>query len=170
MEVLKIEIKQGSILELDCDALVNPANSYGLMGGGLALAIKRSGGKIIEEEAAAKAPIEVGSAVATSAGLLKFKAIIHAPTMKQPAELATKLNVVLATRAALRLADSLNLSSLALPGMGTGVGKLAVEEAAEAMLSEILSFKATCLKFVTLCDLNGNLITAWENCLRKLAC
>jgi O-acetyl-ADP-ribose deacetylase (regulator of RNase III) len=92
MGVLKIEIKQGSILELDCDALVNPANSYGLMGGGLALAIKRSGGKIIEEEAAAKAPIEVGSAVATSAGLLKFKAIIHAPTMKQPAELASKLN------------------------------------------------------------------------------
>jgi len=170
MGVLKIEIKQGSILELDCDALVNPANSYGLMGGGLALAIKRSGGKIIEEEAAAKAPIEVGSAVATSAGLLKFKAIIHAPTMKQPAELASKLNVALATRAALRLADSLNFSSLALPGMGTGVGKLAVEEAAEAMLSEILSFKATCLKFVTLCDLNANLITAWENCLRKLAC
>ena len=170
MEVLKIEIKQGSILELDCDALMNPANSYGLMGGGLALAIKRSGGKIIEEEAVAKAPIEVGSAVATTAGLLKFKAIIHAPTIKQPAELATKLNVALATRAALRLADSLNFSSLALPGMGTGVGKLAVEEAAEAMLSEILSFKATCLKFVTLCDLNGNLITAWENCLRKLAC
>jgi len=170
MEVLKIEIKQGSILELDCDALVNPANSYGLMGGGLALAIKRSGGKIIEEEAAAKAPIEVGSAVATSAGLLKFKAIIHAPTMKQPAELATKLNVVLATRAALRLADSLNFSSLALPGMGTGVGKLAVEEPAEAMLKEILSFEAACLKFVTLCDLNANLITAWENCLRKLAC
>jgi O-acetyl-ADP-ribose deacetylase (regulator of RNase III) len=56
--------------------------------------------------------------------------------------------------------------------MGTGVGKLAVEEAAEAMLSEILSFKATCLnlKFVTLCDSNANLITAWENCLRKLAC
>jgi O-acetyl-ADP-ribose deacetylase (regulator of RNase III) len=170
MGVLKIEIKQGSILELDCDALVNPANSYGLMGGGLALAIKRSGGKIIEEEAAAKAPIEVGSAVATSAGLLKFKAIIHVPTMKQPSELASKLNVALATRAALRLADSLNFSSLALPGMGTGVGKLAVEEAAEAMLSEILSFKATCLKFVTLCDLNANLITAWENCLRKLAC
>ena len=170
MEVLKIEIKQGNILELDCDALMNPANSYGLMGGGLALAIKRSGGKIIEEEAVAKAPIEVGSAVATTAGLLKFKAIIHAPTMKQPAELATKLNVALATRAALRLADSLNFSSLAFPGMGTGVGKLAVEEAAEAMLSEILSFKATCLKFVTLCDLNGNLITAWENCLRKLAC
>jgi len=170
MEVLKIEIKQGSILELDCDALVNPGNSYGLMGGGLALAIKRSGGKIIEEEAAAKAPIEVGSAVATTAGLLKFNAIIHAPTMKQPAELATKLNVALATRAALRLADSLNFSSLALPGMGTGVGKLAVEEAAEAMLSEILSFKATCLKFVTLCDLNASLITAWENCLSKLAC
>jgi hypothetical protein len=54
--------------------------------------------------------------------------------------------------------------------MGTGVGKLAEEEAAEAMLSEILSFKATCLKFVTLCDLNADLITAWENCLRKLAC
>ena len=170
MGVLKIEIKQGSILELDCDALVNPANSYGLMGGGLALAIKRSGCKIIEEEAAAKAPIEVGSAVATSAGLLKFKAIIHAPTMKQPAKLATKLNVALATRAALRLANSLNFRSLALPGMGIGVGKLAVEEAAEAMLKEILSFKATCLKFVTLCDLNANLITAGENCLRKLAC
>ena len=170
MPVLKIEIKHGSILDLDCDAIVNPANSYGLMGGGLALAIKRAGGKIIEEEAVAKAPIKLGSAVATSAGLLKFKAIIHAPTMEQPAELASKLNVALATRAALSLADSLHFSSLALPGMGTGVGKLPLEEAAEAMLSEILLFKATYLKFITLCDLNADLITAWENSFRKLAC
>ncbi|MFZ8784566.1 macro domain-containing protein, partial [Thermocrinis sp.] len=47
---MQIEVINGSILEVDADVIVNPANSLGLMGGGVAGAIKRFGGEEIEEE------------------------------------------------------------------------------------------------------------------------
>ncbi|MEA3458041.1 MAG: macro domain-containing protein, partial [Candidatus Thermoplasmatota archaeon] len=77
--------KQGDITQIDCDAIINPANSFGYMGGGVAGAIKRVGGKEIESEAVNKAPIVVGKAIATTAGDLPYEYVIHAPTMKRPA-------------------------------------------------------------------------------------
>jgi dTDP-glucose 4,6-dehydratase len=50
------------------------------MGGGVAGAIKKKGGRIIEEEAVKKGPIEIGDAIATSAGELAAKYVIHAAT------------------------------------------------------------------------------------------
>ena len=82
---MSIVVKRGDITQLSCDAIVNPANSFGYMGGGVAGAIKRIGGNEIEREAVSKAPIRVGSAIATTAGTLPCKYVIHAPTMKQPA-------------------------------------------------------------------------------------
>jgi len=82
--MIKITIEQGDITTLEVDAIINPANSYGYMGGGVAGAIKEIGGQEIETEAVAKAPIPIGSAVITTAGSLKAKHIIHAPTMEQP--------------------------------------------------------------------------------------
>jgi O-acetyl-ADP-ribose deacetylase (regulator of RNase III) len=82
---MQIEVIKGSILEVDADVIVNPANSLGFMGGGVAGVIKRFGGEEIEKEAVQRAPIPVGSAVLTSAGKLKFKGVIHAPTMEEPA-------------------------------------------------------------------------------------
>jgi len=78
--MMEISVVQGSLLEVQADAIVNPANSLGLMGGGVAGVIKRFGGEEIEKEAVSKAPIPVGSAVLTSAGKLPFKGVIHAPT------------------------------------------------------------------------------------------
>ncbi|MFH7882684.1 MAG: macro domain-containing protein, partial [Candidatus Aenigmatarchaeota archaeon] len=106
-------IKKGDITEEECDAIVNPANSLGIMGGGVALAIKKKGGEEIEREARAKAPIKVGEAIATKSGKLKCKYIIHSPTMEKPAQKITLENVKLATRAALELARKMNLKSIA---------------------------------------------------------
>ena len=162
MRKLNIKIRQGSILDLNCDAIVNPSNSLGLMGGGVALAIKRAGGEVIEKEAISKAPIPVGSAIATSPGRLNFKAIIHASTMEQPAEKSSEFKVAQATKAALVLADSMMFKTLAFPGMGTGVGSLPVELASEAMLSEIFSFSPKNLNLSILVDLNPSLVEAWK--------
>ncbi|WP_457600109.1 macro domain-containing protein, partial [Hydrogenivirga sp.] len=60
---MEVEVKRGSLLEVDTDVIVNPANSYGYMGGGVAGVIRRFGGEEIEREAVEKAPIPVGKAV-----------------------------------------------------------------------------------------------------------
>ena len=77
----EIKIIQADITELNVDAIVNAANNELWMGGGGAGAIKKKGGKIIEDEAVKKGPIEIGAAISGSAGKLKAKYVIHAATM-----------------------------------------------------------------------------------------
>ncbi len=132
-----ISVVLGDITQTQADAIVNPANSRLMMGGGVAGAIKRIGGAIIEKEAVQKGPIRVGEAVATSAGKLKARYVIHAPTMPLPAMSTDLKNVEKATSAALRLARDLELSSIAIPGMGTGVGGVPVKDAAQTMIEAI---------------------------------
>ncbi|MCS6957806.1 MAG: ADP-ribose-binding protein [Aquificaceae bacterium] len=159
---MKIEVLCGSILEVDVDVIVNPANSLGLMGGGVAGVIKRAGGEEIEKEAMAKAPIEVGSAVLTTAGRLKFKGVIHAPTMEEPAMETTEEKVRKAVRASLELADGIGFESIAMPGMGTGVGKLPFEVSAKVILEEIRGFQPKSLKRVVLVDIDQRMVEEWK--------
>jgi O-acetyl-ADP-ribose deacetylase (regulator of RNase III) len=119
---LQIVIQQGSILEAAGDAIVNAANSQGWMGGGVAGAIKRVAGREVEEEAVARGPTPVGEAILTSGGKTRFRGIIHAPTMERPAMRIAVEKVEMATKAALRLAEAEGFATIALPGMGTGVG------------------------------------------------
>jgi O-acetyl-ADP-ribose deacetylase (regulator of RNase III) len=108
-----------------------------LMGGGVAGAIKKVGGKEIEDEALKSAPIPIGKAIATNAGKLKAKYVIHAPTMKMPAMQTTANDVRLAMKGASNQAESLGIKSGAFPGMGTGVGGLSLEEASKIMVKQI---------------------------------
>ena len=165
MEILIVE---GSILGVFVDVIVNPANSLGYMGGGVAGVIKREGGSIIEEEAIKQAPIEVGKAVITTAGKLPFKGVIHAPTMEEPAMETTEEKVRKAVRASLELADSLGFESIALPGMGTGVGRLPKDIAARAMIEEIRSFKSKNLRKVVLVDIDKELVQKWKDYAREV--
>ena len=64
MKKKMIKVMQGDITESDADAIVNAANNHLWMGAGVAGAIKRKGGDIIEREAVSKGPIPVGEAVA----------------------------------------------------------------------------------------------------------
>ncbi|MFH0858198.1 MAG: macro domain-containing protein, partial [Candidatus Omnitrophota bacterium] len=56
----EIKVVQVDITELKVDAIVNAANNELLMGGGVAGAIRKIGGKEIEDEAVSKGPIEIG--------------------------------------------------------------------------------------------------------------
>ena len=138
---MSIVVVKADLTQINCDAIVNPANSFGYMGGGVAGAIKRAGGVEIEKEAVSKAPIEVGKAIATTSGSLPCKYVIHAPTMKQPAMRIGVENVRLATKAALEIGVKLNLKTIAIPGMGTGVGRVPIEDAAEAISSIAKEFE-----------------------------
>jgi O-acetyl-ADP-ribose deacetylase (regulator of RNase III) len=135
-----IRVVKGDLTKIEADAIVNPANSFGYMGGGVALAIKRAGGDEIEKEAVRKAPIEIGKAVATTAGKLKAKFVIHSPTMVNPAGETDGEKVKLATIAALACAEEKGVKSIAFPGMGTGVGGLSYETAAEKMIEAVRDF------------------------------
>ncbi len=134
---LRIIVAKGDITRCSVDAIVNPANSMGVMGGGVAAAIKEVGGDVIEKEAMEKAPIPVGQAVETTAGNLDAEYVIHAPTMEKPAQKTTVEKVRRATEAALKKADELGVKSVAFPGMGTGVGGVPYEDAVEAMIDVI---------------------------------
>jgi O-acetyl-ADP-ribose deacetylase (regulator of RNase III) len=132
-----IKIICGDITKQKTEAIVNPANSLGIMGGGVALAIKNAGGSIIEQEAKKQAPIKIGKAVLTSGGKLNARYVIHAPTMKKPSGKCNIKNIKLATKAALDCCIK-NVKSVAFPGMGTGIGGISYRKAIDAML-EVMS-------------------------------
>jgi len=161
---MKIKALKGDLTELEVDAIVNPANSLGYMGGGVAGAIKRKGGREIEEEAVKKSPIEVGSAVATTSGKLKCRYVIHAPTMERPAMRIGVDNVEKATRAAFELAKSMKLKSIALPGMGTGVGGVKEEDAARAMMNVAKDYVKYFDEIIFI-DINERMVDAWKRLL-----
>jgi len=161
---MSIVVEKGDITRVSCDAIVNPANSFGYMGGGVAGAIKRVGGVEIEKEAVSKAPIDVGRAVATTAGSLPCKYVIHAPTMKRPAMGIGVENVRLATHAALKLAGELGFRCIAIPGMGTGVGGVPPREAAKAMVEIAKNFEDKFEKII-LVDRNDEMVDSFNSCL-----
>jgi O-acetyl-ADP-ribose deacetylase (regulator of RNase III) len=165
---VKIIVEKGDITKLDVDAIVNAANSRLIMGGGVAGAILRAGGREIQEEASKYAPVPVGKAVATKAGKLKAKYVIHAPTMERPAMRIGKENVQLATRGALECAEKLKIGSVAFPGMGTGVGGLRLTEAAQVMVQEVKRCidKGTSLKQIILVGFTEDLTQAFQDALR----
>jgi O-acetyl-ADP-ribose deacetylase (regulator of RNase III) len=137
----------GDITALEVDAIANAANNALWMGSGVAGAIKRAGGDEIEREAVAHGPIEVGNAVATTAGRLPARWVIHGAVMGQ--DLRTDADLVhRTTESCLRIADELGARSLALPAFGTGVGGFPLGECAEIMVSAVRAFESTSLDHV----------------------
>jgi O-acetyl-ADP-ribose deacetylase (regulator of RNase III) len=142
---MEIEIRQGDITDqTDLDAIVNAANTDLVLGSGVAGAIRRKGGENIQREAVAQAPVSLGQAVATSAGQLPLKYVIHAAAMgyreedqvvpKRSGSLSSAAIIRNATRNSLRVADHLRLGSLAFPALATGVAGFPVDECAEVMI------------------------------------
>lgn len=164
---MKISILSGDITTLDVDAIVNAANSHGWLGGGVAGAIRRRGGKEIEEEAVAKGPTPVGQAIRTTAGKLPCRAVIHAPTMEGPAMPSSPQNIMAATMAALSLARDLGFKRIAIPGMGTGVGGVDPRDAARAIVRAIRSFADEAFDEIVLVDINQGMIRAFDDAVRS---
>ena len=144
---MELEVREGDIAAVEADAIANAANDALWMGAGVAGALKRAGGDEIEREAMAQGPIELGAAVATTAGRLRARYVVHGAVMGQ--DLRTDAELVRRTTCAcLELADRLGCRSVALPAFGTGVGGFPLEECAQIMVEEARGFAATTLQKV----------------------
>jgi len=132
----RIEVVEGDITVQAADAIVNAANNELWMGAGVAGAIKTRGGGEIEREAMARGPIGVGEAVATGAGRLAARYVIHAAVMGQNLQTDAAL-VRRAAQSALAVAAGLGLTSIALPALGTGVGGFPMDACARMMLEAV---------------------------------
>ena len=155
-----VEVFRGSILEVNCDAVVSPANSYGIMDGGIDAtyyfhfgeAVERAVRSTILEHHAGE--LLVGAADIVETGSLCVPYLIAAPTMRVPMKLGDSVNAYLAARALILLvtrgrfragtfagepiAD--HVRRVALPGLGTGVGGLPYETCAAQVRRAIEDF------------------------------
>jgi O-acetyl-ADP-ribose deacetylase (regulator of RNase III) len=126
-----LSVRQGDITEYDGDAIVNAANNHLQLGTGVAGAIRRAGGKAVQEECDRHGPIRVGEAAITGAGDLSVQWIIHAAAMGD--EPVSERSIRLSTLASLKLAAERGMKRIAFPVLGSGVGSFDFKQAAEIM-------------------------------------
>jgi O-acetyl-ADP-ribose deacetylase (regulator of RNase III) len=143
--VAAVEVIHGNLLDLPCDAIVSPANSFGDMGGGIDKAIddlhkgeaQRRVTAAIREQFLGELP--VGAALIVELAGSRFPFVVAAPTMRVPGSVERSITAYLSMRAALVAVLRHNgggrrpIRSLAVPGLATGVGGLSYKEAAEQM-------------------------------------
>jgi O-acetyl-ADP-ribose deacetylase len=134
--VAEIEVAQADITKLEVDAIANAANTELRHGGGVAGAISRAGGPVIQGESDRVAPIGLGEAVETTAGEMPCRWVIHAATMELGGPTSAEI-IRRATASTLAKADELGARSLAIVAFGTGVGGFPLEEAARIEVEEV---------------------------------
>ena len=136
-----MRIHYGPVTELKVDAIVNAANTQLRHGGGVAAAIVRAGGRVIQEESDRVGWCDLGKAVATTAGSLKARYVIHVPTIDYKGGRRAGLDdIYRGTKAALELCRQLGLKSAAFPLLGAGIVGVPPREVAEAMARAIAEF------------------------------
>lgn len=135
----KLKIMIGDITERDTDAIVNAANSQLKHGGGVAGAIVRKGGQIIQEESDRIGYVPTGSAAITTAGSLKAKYVIHAvgPIWGQGQE-EEKLRS--AVHKALMLANEYDLKSISFPAISSGIYGCPKDMVARVLINTTVEF------------------------------
>jgi O-acetyl-ADP-ribose deacetylase (regulator of RNase III) len=149
-----IRLVSADLTERDVDAIVNAANSRLQHGGGVAGAIVRKGGQVIQDESDKIGNVPVGNAVITTAGRLKARYVIHAvgPRMGEGDEdnkLKKAINSVLA------LAREKKLRSISLPAISAGIFGFPKDRCAKILVNETAAFlkgdPGTVLELVEFC-------------------
>jgi len=134
-----IRLLSADLTERDVDAIVNAANSQLQHGGGVAGAIVRKGGQIIQEESDAIGFVPVGGAAMTSAGRLKARQVIHAvgPMMGEGDE-DSKLKRAITS--VLKLASEKGIQSISLPAISAGIFGFPKDRCARILMGETAAF------------------------------
>ena len=164
-----IKLVKGDITNLDTDAIVNAANAQLILGGGVAGAIRRKGGPLIQEECNRIGGTFVGGAEITRGGDLKAKYVIHAvgPRMGEGDEDNKLKN---ATINSLKKADEYNLKSIAFPAISTGIFGYPIDRCAGIMLQNAVDYakKDTSLEKILFCLYSQSDYNIFEETLKKL--
>ncbi len=157
-EIPGVVVHQGSILDLECDAVVSPANSFGFMDGGIDGTYLNFFGPSVQTRVRRQileqhgGELVVGQADIVETGHERIPYLIAAPTMRVPMILPPEtVNPYLAARAVLRLIQygtfqggsksgepmREHVRSVAFPGLGTGVGRVSFHTCARQMQQAI---------------------------------
>lgn len=141
-----VAVRKEDFFDVPADAMVSPANSFGIMDGGLDLAIRDTLGLQVQE-AVQRAIVEqhhgelpVGAAVVVPSGDGRWPFLVAAPTMRIPESVAQTVNAYLAFRAVLLAVKRHNeaagapvIRTLVCPGLGTGIGGMEARRCAAQM-------------------------------------
>ena len=159
------------ITERDADAIVNAANDRLQHGGGVAGAIVRKGGRIIQEESDKIGFTAVGTAVITTGGRLKARHVIHTvgPRMGEGDEddkLRRAMNSVL------KLAMENGLSSISVPAISAGIFGFPKDRCAKILVNETVAFlkngPKSALKLVEFCIFDQEAYTFFKSEFEKI--
>ena len=150
----EVEVIAGSYFQQPADVIVSPANSFGIMDGGLDLAIRDELGFVaqrkIQEVIVAKhhGELPIGCAEIIETGDSRWRYMVAAPTMRIPEPISFTINAYLAFRAILVAIENLNrnmckreIDSVVCSGLGTGVGKVSSLKCARQMRAAYKSMK-----------------------------
>ncbi|MFN3480787.1 MAG: macro domain-containing protein [Thermodesulfovibrionales bacterium] len=150
----RLRLVKGDITERDVDAIVNAANSHLQHGGGVAGAIVRKGGQVIQEESDRIGFVPVGHAAITGAGKLPCKYVIHAvgPRMGEGDEDSKLRNAIINS---LKLASGKGLKSISVPAISSGIFGFPKDRCAEILVREAANYlrdnPKTSLEIVEFC-------------------
>ncbi|HLP51737.1 MAG TPA: macro domain-containing protein [Chitinophagales bacterium] len=137
-----VSLVEGDITVLECSAVVSPANSFGFMDGGLDYALSERFGWDLEKQLQKRikelpeGELLVGQAMVLETGDPKILFLISAPTMRIPTNfnIYTSVNAYLAMKAILiKAKNDERITSVAIPGLCTGVGSMMPMNAARQM-------------------------------------
>tara|TARA_Y100000310_G_C20677963_1_gene814189 strand:- start:1914 stop:2438 length:525 start_codon:yes stop_codon:yes gene_type:complete len=143
-----IEAVLGDITKLKTEVIVNAANGVGIMGRGLAGSIAEHGGPLISGEARElvnkrEKPFEPGDVYITGPGLFNkrgVKNIYHAVIMMYPGGFTSVDTINVLIRKTLGMAIENDIKSIAIPSLGSGLGRLSKSVEANVMLQAARKF------------------------------
>jgi len=166
-----IRLIEGDITERKVDVIVNPANSHLIHGGGVAGAIVRKGGKIIQEESSKIGFVNVGSSAITSSGNLPCKAVIHTvgPQMGEGNEDEKLSNVI---NSCLGLAGQQEFKSISIPAISSGIFGFPKDRCAKILVKETIKYLSqrenSIITMVEFCLLDKDTINEFHKEFNKL--
>ena len=136
-----ITVVEGDITTHDVDVIVNAANARLLHGGGVAAAIARAGGKVVDEESrawvAANGPVGPGAAAVTSAGNMPASDVVHVVGPVYAPGGDNEERLALAVTTALDTAQHLGASTVAMPAISAGIYGYPTEEATAVIVTAV---------------------------------
>jgi O-acetyl-ADP-ribose deacetylase len=164
---MKLETVQGDITKETVDAIVNAANEALAPGGGVCGAIHKAGGPSIAEECRRIGHCPTGSAVATTAGDLPARWVIHAVgpvwhggTVGEPDLLAS------AYRSSLVEAERVGARSIAFPAISTGIYGYPLDQATQIAVATVQAWKGEGIDLVRFVCFDAPTYSAYENALK----
>jgi O-acetyl-ADP-ribose deacetylase (regulator of RNase III) len=169
---VQLRIIKGDITESDVDTIVNAANSHLQHGGGVAGAIMRKGGNIIQEESNMIGYVPVGECAITTGGELKARYVIHTvgPRWGEGQEDFKLRNAIKNT---LMLATEKGFKTLSMPAISAGIFGFPKEKCAQIIIDETIAFiknKGTSLKEINFYLMDEEIIEFFKKEMEKPVC